>query len=228
MTRHVLLLVLWLLKYLVCSCKMPVHIFSVSACMTGCNVFKWLGKDTLITDTKYPTHPPARTRHTFMTVRFGLLPQTPPTPVYNSRLLKTVADLFFFAWIHSVFAWTQLFLLSSKSSQLPAFILSKLFIGSWRVQVRFAASGSTGRMSPLKQWSWTSPLVRASSGPRTSWTVSCRRSTPSPSKHMIVERVLMVPTWRSLTSESCHCHLTSPHSFEVEGFLVMKPVDSWL
>lgn len=142
--------------------------------------------------------------------------------------LKLWLIFFFFAWIHSVFAWTQLFLLSSKSSQLPAFILSKLFIGSWRVQVRFAASGSTGRMSPLKQWSWTSPLVRASSGPRTSWTVSCRRSTPSPSKHMIVERVLMVPTWRSLTSESCHCHLTSPHSFEVEGFLVMKPVDSWL
>lgn len=70
-----------------------------------------------------------------------------------------------------------------------------------RVQVRFVASGSMGRMSPSRQWSWTSPLARGLSGPRTSWTVSYRRSTPSPSRPTTVEKVLMEPTWKNRTSE---------------------------
>lgn len=57
-------------------------------------------------------------------------------------------------------------------------------------------------MFPSRPWSWTSPLEREPSGQKTRWIVSCRRSTHSPSRHTTVERVLMEPTWRSLTSES--------------------------
>lgn len=50
MVFHVVIFWPWFhdinLQYLKYSCEMPFHIFSVSACMTGCNVFKWLGKDT--------------------------------------------------------------------------------------------------------------------------------------------------------------------------------------
>lgn len=193
---------------------MPVHIFSVSACMTGCNVFKWLGKDTrlLILNVPHPSRAPPPllpfTTHPYDSA-FELPPQTPPTPIYNSPAPKNCGWSFCFSFflrefmvyllVHNCSVWTTT---TTKNSNPLSVILSKLFIDSWRVQVRFAASGSTGRMSPLKQWSWTSPLVRGSSEPRTSSTASCRKSTPSPSKPTTVEKVLMEPTWRNPTSES--------------------------
>lgn len=70
------------------------------------------------------------------------------------------------------------------------------------VQVKFAASGSTGRMFPSRLWFWTSPPARGSSAPKRSWIASCRRSTLSPSKLTTAERVLMAPIWRNPTSKS--------------------------
>lgn len=153
-------------------------------------------------DTKCPTPSPNPTPLqvlTHMTVLLGFLHS------HHSLAPKTCGwsffSFFFFAWIYG-FVVNIIFHLNIKISRPSSVILSKLSLGSWRVQVRFAASGSTGRMSPSRQWSWTSPLARGSSGPRISWTASYKRSTPSLSKPMTVERVLMVPTWRNLTSES--------------------------
>lgn len=80
------------LQYLKYSCEMPVHIFSVSACMTGCNVFKWLGKDTpssMILNLPHPLPIPVPSTHPYDSA-FGLPPQPPPTPIYyNSLAPKT-------------------------------------------------------------------------------------------------------------------------------------------
>lgn len=125
---------------------------------------------------------------------------------YNSLAPKTRGwsfSFFFlsFAWIYD-FVVNLFFHLTCEVLYPSSVILSKLSLGSWRVQVRFVASESTDRMSPSRQWSWTSPLERGSSGPRTNWTVSCRKSTPSPSRPTTVERDPMAPTWRNPTSES--------------------------
>ncbi len=142
------------------------------------------------------------------------LPQSTTTPWHP----KPVADVFlclcFFSFFFSLlwiygFVVNTVFHLTYEILHLSSFILSKLCLGSWRVQVRFVASESTGRMSPSKQWSWTSPLERGSSGLKTNWTASCRRTTPSPSKPTTVERVPMVPIWRNPTSKSDHCQCRS-------------------
>lgn len=123
-------------------------------------------------------------------------PQYTTTPWHP----KTEADIF---CVNLCFYCRHIFCIWAIKYRTGFVILSKLSFGSWHVvQVRFAASGSTGRMFPLRQWSWTSPLVKGLSGLRTSWTASCRRSIHSPSKHMTVERVPMAPTWKSHTSES--------------------------
>lgn len=184
---------------------MPVHIFSVFACMTGCNVFKWLGKDTptsLWCPTPSPNSPPPqKNTHPNMTVLLGFLHRHHPPQ--NFLAPKTCGwFVFFFLCEFMALLSIWVFCLKNDISYLLSFILSKLSFGSWRVQVRFAASGSTGRMSPSRQWSSTSPLARGSSDPRKSWTASCRRSTPSLSKLMTVVRVPMAPTWRNPTSES--------------------------
>lgn len=61
---------------------------------------------------------------------------------------------------------------------------------------------STGRMFPLKQWWWINPLVRELSALRKSWTVSCRRTTPSPSRPTTVGRDQMEQMQKNPTSKS--------------------------
>jgi len=76
---------------------MPVHIFSVCACMTECNVFKWLGKDTpssLILNVPHPLPTPPQVL-THMTVLLGFLHRHHPSQSTTPWHPKSVADLFF-------------------------------------------------------------------------------------------------------------------------------------
>lgn len=57
-------------------------------------------------------------------------------------------------------------------------------------------------MFPLKQWWWINPLVRELSALRKSWTVSCRRTTPSPSRPTTVGRDQMEQMQKNPTSKS--------------------------
>lgn len=170
---------------------------SVSACMAGCTGFKWLGK---YSDTKCPTpfpnySPIWKCVYSFLHRLHALQPTTP-------RLPKSVADVDLFCvdvFVFYLFHFLNCFTLKYISCFCQSFWTNSF--DCRRVQVRFVASGSMSRMSPSRQWSWTSPLARGLSGPRTSWTVSYRRSTPSPSRPTTVEKVLMEPTWKNRTSE---------------------------
>lgn len=200
------------LQSLKCSCEMPVHIFSVSAfAWLDAMFFKWLGKrHFVIYDTKSPTPsanpcPPVLTHMTVLlaSLHSHPIPYLLQSPLPPKTLLANL--LFCCLWFNGFIVDMILFCfyLHCKKKKRLRF---QSFWGRFPlafcrvVQVKFAASGSTGRTSPSRPWCWTSPPARASSGPKRSWIASCRRSTLSPSRPTTAERDPTVPTWRSHTS----------------------------
>lgn len=96
---------------------MPVHIFSVSACMIGCNVFKWLGKDTLSTDTKCPT-PSPNYSPIWQCFWASSTDTTHPNLQFpGSQTCGWPFCLFFFAWIYD---FVNFFLLFQQKYLTPA------------------------------------------------------------------------------------------------------------
>ena len=161
--------------------------------MTGCNVNKWLWRDP----------PPPLFNLVFR-------PPSRPAPCSNPILAYIQHSASAYSQPHYPMAAKRLgffvfdFFICVCLLLMPFFVWFGISFSSPSrccAQVRYVASGFTGRTSRSRRWCWTSPRARAWFGPRRSWTVSYRRSTLSPSRPTTVGRAPMEKTWRSPTSE---------------------------
>lgn len=81
----------------------------------------------------------------------------------------------------------------------------------------------------LRQWCWIAQLVKVWFGPKSLWTVKARRSTASPSRHMIAVKVLTAPTARNPTSKSLHiCPCRTNYDFTYWLLNLNANSTSWL
>ena len=148
---------------------MPVYIFSFSllySCMNGCKVKQVAWK--------------ARTC-------FFLLKPSELTPYESTSALALSTDP-----PRPPNPWLPncrcLFSLGEEGSAPWVCVAEILTHATLTPQVRFVDLRFTDRMCPLTQWWWINPLARGSFAPQRSWTVSCRRTTRSPSRPMTVGR----------------------------------------
>lgn len=149
---------------------MPVHIFSVSACMTGCNVFKWLGKDTrlLILNVPHPSPiplpPPLYYSPIWQCFWASSTDTTHPNLQFpgSQKLWLIFLFFFYFAWFHDFFActyncsvWTTTTKKSYSGPQLFwANSLSTLDVFRWDLRLQDPRAECSLRSSGPGQVHW--------------------------------------------------------------------------